>query len=602
MTSEFTESQLSVIAEIQNNRLTVVRAGPGAGKTRVFVEALRRELSGWTSTRAGVAALSFTNVAHEVISKRLAGTPGSPHFVGTLDAFLWRFVVRPFGHLAGVTREGPRLIPAPLDEMLSGPQQKFGPDNRHNGSIFRVAFTGGTEEAPELVQRAERMAVVAPYLEWNLRSKRKEWASRGRLTHSDSQYLASCILRGEHGTRVVDILSRRFPVVLVDEFQDTGWFLSRSLLALLTSERIRGAVVGDPDQAIYQFGGAHRGLFEDAEKIAGRAGCVLDESHRCRPKVAAVATTLSRSGKLVVAKNGSPEGRAILLVHTQEVPALDPILANVSELLGGVRPTVLSRKGTTVKQLAGAVSEGSCPWKSGVGRRLTRAVWHLLDHEPDAAARLVRRELAELLIDDETATTDAILKAGISLGDWRTLCHTIVMEAASGSDGETWNDWLARVKRRVGEEATRLGRPVDGKTLGARFKKASDGGDSVRGRLVSPAGATTTVITVHQAKGCEYDAVLFYVPKPHAGHAPCPSEEWWSVDPRSEEREVAFVACSRARDALVVAVHKKTYESLKLKRATFLAQFEVHELGGPPATTRAGVKSRGRTPSKPAAE
>ena len=601
MTSEFTPSQSSVLSQIEINRLTIVRAGPGAGKTRVFVEALRRKLAGWPSSRAGIAALSFTNVAHEVISERLAGTPGPPHFVGTLDAFLWRFVVRPFGHLAGVTREGPTLIPAPLDEMLSGPTKKFGPEDWHIGSIFKVAFTGGTETAPQLFQGEGRIALVAPYSGWNLEAKRKEWGSRGRVTHSDSQYLASCILRGEHGARVVYIISRRFPVVLVDEFQDTGWFLSRSLLAILSSERIRGAVVGDPDQAIYQFGGAYRSLFDDAEKVAGGSGCVLDESHRCRPKIAAVATTLSRSGKRVVAKNSSPEGRAILLVHNQPVPALDPILANASDVLDPTRGTVLCRKGATVKQLAG-VSEGACPWKSGVGRRLHRAVGHLLDHEPAAAARLVRRELAELLLDDESATPYTILNAGISLSNWRTLCHTILMETASGTGVETWNAWLARVKRRVGEEATRLGRPVEGKTLGARFKKASHGGDSIRGPLVSPALATTSVITVHQAKGCEYDAVLFYVPKPHAGHAPCPSQEWWSADPKSEEREVAFVACSRAREALVVAVHKQTYEALKVKRPSFLSQFELRELGAPPAATRAGERSRGRTRSKPGGE
>ena len=66
----------------------VIRAGPGSGKTRVFVEALRRQLEGWTSMRSGIAALSFTNVAHEVVTERLGGAPPAPHFIGTIDSFL----------------------------------------------------------------------------------------------------------------------------------------------------------------------------------------------------------------------------------------------------------------------------------------------------------------------------------------------------------------------------------------------------------------------------------------------------------------------------------------------------------------------------------
>lgn len=578
MSTDFTESQLAALEEIQKNRFTVVRAGPGSGKTRVFVEALRRELSTWSSMRGGIAALSFTNVAHEVITERLGRAPSAPHFIGTLDGFFWRYVVRPFGHLVGLTKDGPTLIPSPLDELLSGPTKKFGPENRHNGSIFKIALTGGTEDKPDLSHRDEGIKLVAPFREWNFAAKKKEWATRGRVTHSDSQYLASCVLKGGHGPKVIELVARRFPVVLVDEFQDTGWFPSRALLALLSSEMVRGAVVGDPDQAIYQFGGAHRGLFDEAEMVAGGKRSALDESHRCRPKVAAVATALSRSGKKVVPKESDP-GRTIILVHTQNVPALDPIFAALTAHVESKDIAVLARKGRTVKQLTGTTSEHSCPWQSGVGRRMTRAVEHLLRHEPTLAARLVRRELGELLFEDEMVTNDDIRAAGIALTNWRTSCHAVLMEAASAPEGETWNAWQARMKKRVAEEATRLGKPLEAKTLGARFKKASKGGDASRGALASTLGTTRAVITVHQAKGDEFDAVLLYVPKPHAGHAPCPSVEWWSEDPDSEEQEVAFVACSRARHTLVLAVHAKTRDALKTSRRDFYDRFEVYELG-----------------------
>ena len=62
---------------------------------------------------------------------------------------------------------------------------------------------------------------------------------------------------------------------------------------------------------------------------------------------------------------------------------------------------------------------------------------------------------------------------------------------------------------------------------------------------------------------------------------------------RSEEREVAFVACSRAREVLVLAVDKKTHDALKAKRRGFYDHFEVHEVSvGPTLTATAKQKAR----------
>jgi len=73
---------------------------------------------------------------------------------------------------------------------------------------------------------------------WALTEKRKEWKLRGRVTHGDCSYLASCILNGCHGLAVRAILARRFPVICIDEFQDTDDFLVRAVLALLAEPKV----------------------------------------------------------------------------------------------------------------------------------------------------------------------------------------------------------------------------------------------------------------------------------------------------------------------------------------------------------------------------
>ena len=86
-------------AIVSDARLTLVRACPGSGKTRAFAARFAWEVATAQDRRAGVAAISFTNVAQEEVRRRVRAlqiADGYPHLVGTIDAFLLRFVVRRF--------------------------------------------------------------------------------------------------------------------------------------------------------------------------------------------------------------------------------------------------------------------------------------------------------------------------------------------------------------------------------------------------------------------------------------------------------------------------------------------------------------------------
>ena len=93
-------------------RVRVVQAVPGSGKTWLVAELIKRELLNIGVGYGGIAALSFTKVGGEEIRKAVGHDLGHPHFVGTLDAFLFRFVVRPFLTQVFPTFAAPRLIPA----------------------------------------------------------------------------------------------------------------------------------------------------------------------------------------------------------------------------------------------------------------------------------------------------------------------------------------------------------------------------------------------------------------------------------------------------------------------------------------------------------
>lgn len=269
----------------------------------MFVAELQKRLREWQAPRSGIAALSFTNVAQQEIADRLGGHPPAPHYVGTLDSFMWRFVVRPFSHTVGVPRQGVRLIAGPITAHLDYPDVRIGPENVDRESIFRLELVGGADDKPVVARRhpisGKAESLRAPYNEWVLKAKTREWQSTGRVTHGDVKYLAARILNGKHGANIAALLARRFPILLVDELQDTGWFLGRALVALLRTPGIRSVLVGDPDQAIYGFGGADRTLLAQIAAIEGCRELPLRETHRCLTSIAAVATSLARSGVAV---------------------------------------------------------------------------------------------------------------------------------------------------------------------------------------------------------------------------------------------------------------------------------------------------------------
>ncbi|MFI9591307.1 UvrD-helicase domain-containing protein [Nonomuraea sp. NPDC052265] len=73
-----------------------VEACPGAGKTKAIVARYVRRVA--EEQRRGIALVSFTKTAIDEVTDRCRDQPDSlvvPHFVGTIDAFINRFIVTP---------------------------------------------------------------------------------------------------------------------------------------------------------------------------------------------------------------------------------------------------------------------------------------------------------------------------------------------------------------------------------------------------------------------------------------------------------------------------------------------------------------------------
>jgi len=574
-----TEEQKAVLAS--DARVTVVRACPGAGKTEVFVEAIRKRLREWDHHGCGLVALSFTNIARETIEERVGGAVPAPHFVGTLDSFVFRFIVKPFGHLVGLPQGAVRLFPAAVADTLEEPLISVGNENYQRASMFSVHFCGLLDKQPRISARLAKIGnfdVPADVVPRVLAEKQRFWKGTGIVTHSDCHFLASSILRHrEHGQRVRDIVAQRFPAVFIDELQDTGFFLARAFLALFSDERVSGLVVGDPNQAIYGFGGASPNIFEDFEKLPGAKTLRLKLSQRCPKAVAKVVTALSASGEAVGSLPQAALGSASLMVHDLAAPNLTPGQANsVRSLLHGCSLAVIARKTSTANGLKGADVRDEFQGKSKAARRLNLAVQHLVGGEPREAFRIVETELCRVVLGDERAGADTLRENGITSAEWRAAIFHILKTATQSVVGESWNEWVGRAKEAVKTAAESLRWADDGIALRS-YMICSKTGNAMRAGLLDVAtvpvwNPTDTITTVHKVKGAEFDTVVFFVPK--AAKGKCPSIQWWSDADGGEERRIAFVAASRARQRFVLCLHTSVFEAMKRTRPEFIACFD----------------------------
>ncbi|MFI6582195.1 UvrD-helicase domain-containing protein [Embleya sp. NPDC050493] len=209
------ETLHAVVRELDARRSFLVEAGAGAGKTTTLVQALRHLLDHHRAPLEAngkrIACITYTNVAKKKILERIAEDPLVD--VGTIHEFLWS-VIRPY------QRELWQQI-LTYNEELRKPEDL------------------GTVTTPPVVDYSDRGRRLI----------------EGRISHDDVIAL-SLRLAAAH-PKLVRIIAGRYPVVLVDEYQDTSPKTIELLLDHLAGAGKDACVVGlfgDSMQKIYRSG------------------------------------------------------------------------------------------------------------------------------------------------------------------------------------------------------------------------------------------------------------------------------------------------------------------------------------------------------------
>lgn len=303
MTTNNTEQRLNPsqreAMEATEGRVRVV-AGAGSGKTRVLAHRYALLVNELGISPGNILCLTFTNkAAHEMKQRisRLVDRGSVNDFICTIHSFCVKFLRREIYRL-GLPKNFMVIDPEDAKQIAAQAMAEFGIDRKKttaerflkqvagfkgwdpDGYIQKHFLPHSSPESPDAIVR-------------HIRLQLKNFC----LDYDDLLYFTLYILG--HFPDANAYWTEKLNYVMVDEVQDCSgddW----KLLHAITSHHGNLFVVGDPDQAIYEWRGANPKIFVD---FHAHTDIILDRNYRSTPDILNVANAIIANNKKRIPKD-----------------------------------------------------------------------------------------------------------------------------------------------------------------------------------------------------------------------------------------------------------------------------------------------------------
>ncbi len=295
-------------------------AVPGSGKTSLLAAKLLLLAKKWPHARRGICVLSHTNVARDEIAQRLAVTTegaqllGYPHFIGTIHGFVNQFfampVLRSLGQKVDVIDD---LVFADKAQsllrlgMFAGLRVYL--ENQNNGEGIASTLFYRTAELDVQVESGSLPgAHTASYK--SLIKLKAMLTEAGIFRYRDMFAYADLALKS--CPHLVDVVHRRFPMVFIDEMQDTSWDQESFLNCIF-----------DGKSVMQRFGDVDQKILSDEENVNQLTfprdghGCI-STSKRFGAAIATAVGSIRVSGEAVVGEGANSHAPILLLYTTTD--------------------------------------------------------------------------------------------------------------------------------------------------------------------------------------------------------------------------------------------------------------------------------------------
>ena len=435
------------------NGKIVLCACPGSGKTTIVARKFLKYQEEWDKAHSGIAVLSFTNVACDEIKNKISEEEGNaclydyPHFIGTVDSFIDNFVFLRFGYLFSCNHIRPKIL---IKASATSTYQFWRNDCYQKGCIsrieqFKVLENRETYYKEEKVVCEEKRGVI-PCRSYIERMHRKNC-----YFQSEVPYQSSLLLK-KHPD-VAKAIVERFPVIIIDEAQDTSKEQMEIFELLVTAGLQKIILVGDPDQSIYEWRTAKRECFVDKINDPNWHTLYLTSNFRssqliCNATKAFSETYHNRPANKSEAEHKDFPIKPILLLYDLNTQRGDliPKFKSFCE----TNNIELNKSAVVSRGRIGSKNHVENLWKNSQTEQIAAAAYNFLYGSRRTAFELLEKAIFSLTVkdlEDIEISLESEVEKYVTYSDWKNAILQLLTSLPLAT--LALSDWIAEAKKCV---------------------------------------------------------------------------------------------------------------------------------------------------------
>ncbi|WP_312421905.1 ATP-dependent helicase [Anaerospora hongkongensis] len=541
-------------------------ACPGSGKTEVVGYKTAYEIKGWTCKYSGLAVLTFTNNAAGEIKERASKYSNQkansfPHFIGTLDSWLHGYIFQPFGHSVMNYKgdRGDRSINI-IESDSNAPFLTNYLITRNNAKPIPVQhYCINADGKVSIVKGAHNFE---PLEEERLLNEKEKFASNGFATYEDAEYWAIHLLKKPD---IVKLVSKRFPVIIIDECQDLSP-VQLELISMLQAEGTKFHFVGDLNQAIYEFRKVDPNLIKAHVRDTQMIEMKLTKNYRSIQCIVDICSSIMGTNSIKGRNNFKEDSCQIWEYAKDDIGKLPDYFQEyiTEENLDCDKSAILVRGKALLGQFRGTGAEFQANTAEKIAKALT--LWqnrHAHVTYIQDALQLLGESLTHLAFDGRGNHQNQYCPVCFNHVGWRKILKKVLITsekiALFNENGTpiSWTKWISQQLKPFLESHWTL------------LSLEAEGWEKAKAKIISPSGKKDELVsesisipecskckikitTIHSAKGETYEAVMLVSSK--TKQSPGGHIDHWFTGEKNENNRFAYVACSRPRNILILAV------------------------------------------------
>lgn len=537
---------------IESNGNTILKAGPGSGKTLSVVSLINKKLEKWEKEHIGIAILSFCNSSVDELKNKI-GNIDYPHYIGTIDGFVEKYIFYPFSpNLFFKNKDKAKIITN--DTYFSDLKDKsyFRKEcYKCNNSINNILIsTDGKIKAPN----EKCIGNNQPCIRY-----KKMVLKRNCVTYDDAMSIAILIIKKY--PKIIKLLSKRFPLIIIDEAQDT----SKNQMELVEQFEINGStiiIVGDADQAIYEWRKATPEIFVNKYENSDYNRIEFLENHRSSQNICNATYKFSTLSKTAIAVGEFKDykEKPIIIFYDNLKQAIEffnryceenKIVSKNRKILVRGRNDIESNPYCEIPEL----------WKNENTEGLIKVTLLKSKGKINEARDILQKILFELIFK-ETATnveekTNVILKK-YNIEQWNRIVNDFLIEIPSS------NIILKQWETLMQEKLNKLLATKNEKYIRIKRNSLNDVTKDFKEKELyyfdkESTNNSSAISTIHSAKGKTYEAVMLIIKQ----RGKLTFNSLNKENNEIEEIRTAYVAMTRPQKILIMALPKSVKKAFE---------------------------------------